>query len=103
MPRLRHFLTLVGMAALTATAQPRPSIRPSDDPSLGRRALVIGNTAYSTAPLAHAAGDARVIADRLRDLHFEVSLVLEAKRDSMLRAMDDFVRRLRPRDLAFFY
>jgi formylglycine-generating enzyme required for sulfatase activity/uncharacterized caspase-like protein len=56
-----------------------------------RVALVIGNDTYDTLPaLNNARADARGIADKLRDLGFDVILKLDAGRRSFGRAFAEF-------------
>lgn len=54
-----------------------------------RIALVIGNGAYSEAPLVNPVGDARAIAERLREAGFVVTMKLDAPR----RELQDAIRR----------
>jgi len=64
-------------------------------PSLPRYALVIGNGAYRTMPkLRNPANDARAIADALQRLSFEVTLLEDATRDQMARAILAHSRKL---------
>ena len=56
-----------------------------------RVALVMGNAAYVNAPrLANPLNDARAVADRLKDLGFEVHLALDATQQQALKALDEF-------------
>ncbi len=69
----------------------------------GRVALVIGNAAYASAPLANPVNDARAMASRLSALGFEVSVLTDASRREMERAMIGFSQRLGEDTTALFY
>jgi hypothetical protein len=68
-----------------------------------RLALVIGNAAYSAAPLRNPANDARGMRAALEQAHFEVhggtDLSLEAMNDSL----EAFLKLVRKGDVALFY
>ena len=68
-----------------------------------RVALVIGNSAYQTAPLRNPANDARDMAAALRDLGFEVIEHIDADQRVMKRAIWSFGERLRQADVGLFY
>ena len=59
-------------------------------------ALVIGNNEYKYLPhLKTAAGDARAVADILRDTYgFDVTLLINATRADIIEALDDFREKL---------
>ena len=60
-----------------------------------RIALVIGNGAYQhTSPLANPANDARLMADTLRGIGFEVTLKLDLTEDQMEDAFNQHGQRL---------
>ncbi len=62
------------------------------EPAAGgpRVALVVGNGAYRSAPLVNPAGDARAVAERLRQAGFGVTLVLDVGRRDMHEAIRKF-------------
>jgi formylglycine-generating enzyme required for sulfatase activity len=70
-----------------------------------RVALVIGNSAYqNTTVLANPTNDAKLMDKALRDAGFEVTLVLDADKDTMGRALLEFGRTLRKGvDASMFY
>ncbi len=68
-----------------------------------RTALVIGNAAYDTAPLANPANDAGDMADALRDMGFDVIERINADKRTMVQAVDEFGRKLARSNVAFFY
>lgn len=72
-----------------------------------RLALVIGNAGYRNVPaLANPVNDARLMARTLRETGFEVTMVVEADRAAMERAVERFgqaVRGARPGTLALFH
>ena len=49
-----------------------------DKQGTNRTALIIGNSAYASAPLKNPANDAADIAKALRSLGFDVDLLLDA-------------------------
>jgi caspase domain-containing protein len=58
---------------------------------LNVRALVIGNSGYQHfARLVNPANDARAIAQKLGSLGVKVDLVLDADRDAMVKALNDY-------------
>lgn len=80
----------------------------SAQPAQRRVALVIGNAAYTTPgwQLRNPVNDARLIADRLRPLGFDVDTVLDADKATMERAFQRFATRLRsagPDAVGMFY
>ena len=56
-------------------------------------ALVIGNGAYRQGALKNPVGDARAVADSLRPLGFEVTLLTDATLAGMIEAMRQFTAR----------
>lgn len=70
-----------------------------------RHALVIGNAAYSSEKmvLANPVNDARLIADKLRQLGFEVELQTDLGRARISEAVDRFTERLPDGATALFY
>ncbi len=69
----------------------------------GRYALVVGNDAYKRSPLVNAANDARSMQAKLADMGFSVESVIDADYPTFDRAVDLFVDRLGPDDVALFY
>jgi len=69
-----------------------------------RFALVIGNGAYSNAPLKNSTNDARDIAAALQKVGFSVTLLVDADFAAMNRAVRDFGNAIRrPDAVALFY
>ncbi|MGQ0677249.1 MAG: LIC10280 family protein, partial [Rhodospirillales bacterium] len=68
-----------------------------------RVALVIGNAAYPEQPLKNAAADARLMADALKRLGFEVVARENATRAAMGAAVGEFARKLSPGVVALIY
>lgn len=68
-----------------------------------RTALVIGNAAYSTAPLLNPANDAKDIAKSLKSLGFEVICKVNAGRREIDEAVEQFHRNLNRAQVGFFY
>jgi uncharacterized caspase-like protein len=57
-----------------------------------RRALVIGNAAYLEHPLNNPVNDATDLADTLRRLNFQVTLLTNADKPTMELAVEDFTQ-----------
>ena len=79
------FFSIYFAAALifNAQAQSSKSIRKTASTTTDsgpRTALVIGNANYDSAPLKNPVNDARDIANSLRELDFDVTLLLDADR-----------------------
>jgi formylglycine-generating enzyme required for sulfatase activity len=68
-----------------------------------RRALVIGNNAYTKGRLANAVNDARLMGATLGGLNFKVDLVTDAGFRQMEDAVNRFAASLSPGDVALFY
>jgi uncharacterized caspase-like protein len=69
-----------------------------------RLALVIGNGDYQHEPsLANPVNDATDIAAALKKLGFQVILKRNAKRRAMIRAVQDFGKKLSRHDVGLFY
>jgi hypothetical protein len=71
--------------------------------SLHRKALLIGNQAYPTSPLNNPRKDAQDLGRKLREVGFEVSLILDGKENDIAIAVDRYVQSLTPEDISFFY
>ena len=96
-PGRRALAAFAALAALILL-QPRPATAET------RIALVIGNSAYDTKPLANPVHDADLMARTLRSAGFSVSMLLDANQDAMKRAVLDFGRELRASDsVGLFY
>jgi uncharacterized caspase-like protein len=82
-------LLLLALAWFSATvlAQPAPEAR--------RVALVVGNNAYSSAPLHNPVSDARAMAQSLENAGFTVILRLDATQPDLLSALREFGKRLK--------
>lgn len=89
------FALVVAAFALCGWAQPAAA---------RQVALVIGTARYDTLPtLLNPKRDASAVADRLRDLGFEVIEAFDADRADMRRASDRFVAAAGGADFALFY
>ncbi len=100
----------LGQGPRTATIDVVPA-RPAQkamagDIDFGRYyALVIGNNAYRGFPaLKTAAADAKAVADALaRDYGYQATVLLDAERDAIIRALEEFRRKLGPGDNLLIY
>ena len=102
------FLSISFAAALifTVQAQSSKSIRKTASTTTDsgpRTALVIGNANYDSAPLKNPVNDARDIANSLRKLGFDVTLLQDAGQNKMRRAINNFGRTLRDGGVGLFY
>jgi len=96
--RSRHILWLV--LALAASAQDRRIVPIAVQ---RKQALIIGNSAYSSAPLQNPANDATAMDAALRKLGFEVRTLRNLDLPHMEAAIDKFTAGLSSGSLAFFY
>jgi hypothetical protein len=73
-------------------------------PRLSARALVIGNGRYlSFGALANPTRDARAIAAKLRSFGIEVDLVLDAQRDDIIHALNEYSRKSAGKDVSILF
>lgn len=73
-------------------------------PALAKRfALVVGNAAYSVKPLKNAGNDAQDIAATLSAIGFETTVVVNADRVTMLKAISAFGDKVSKDDETVFY
>jgi formylglycine-generating enzyme required for sulfatase activity/uncharacterized caspase-like protein len=73
-------------------------------PTEARTALVIGNSGYSSSPLANPRNDARDLAKVLEQVGFEVEVVIDQNKEQMTEAIFEFGDRLQKRGgVGFFY
>ncbi len=68
-----------------------------------RVALVVGNSSYPDAPLANPKNDAADIADTLTQLGFDVIRHIDAGRNDINDALEEFQRKASGADAALFY
>jgi uncharacterized caspase-like protein len=101
---------LLVIAIVAATLLPRVVFAQLTDADLKRMraekrvALVIGNGNYRNfQPLENPVNDARGVAAALRDAGFEVILRLDATRQDMNQALDQFDQALSHADIGLFY
>jgi len=73
------------------------------DASGKRVALVIGNSAYASAPLRNPVNDAKAMATALKQCGFEVIDKLDCDLRNMKGAVDDFGARIEGVDAALFF
>ena len=71
---------------------------------LPRHALVIGNSRYSSSPLDNPVNDAKAIAGELKASGFDVNLLLDTGRDTLLNAIEAYGKQLSARKaVGLFY
>jgi uncharacterized caspase-like protein len=88
----------MGDRGMAVTASPAPS-----GAAAGRVALCIGVSQYATSPLKNTAHDASDVADLLRSVGFDATLLLEPSVKQMLDALEAVVASLRPGGTAVFF
>ncbi len=96
-------LFLVVAAAAPSTQAQDRRIQRLRETEAGRHALIVGNDAYRRSPLVNAANDAHSMEATLSDMGFSVETVVDAGYPTFDRAVDIFVDRLGPGDVALFY
>jgi uncharacterized caspase-like protein len=72
-------------------------------PAASRAALVIGNGAYARAPLKNPVADATAVADELRKLGFEVTLIKDASWQQMNKEVLAFTERAAASEVRVVY
>lgn len=97
--------TLCAATALAQSNRRGLSIgeKPAASSSSQRVALVIGNSAYTTAPLKNPVNDARAIAQALQELGFEVEYEENLSQNEMKRAIRAFGQKARSGGVRLFY
>lgn len=68
-----------------------------------RVALVIGNGSYESAMLPNPANDAKLVAEKLKNVGFSVIQKTDLKREDMGKAVREFSDALKPADIALFF
>lgn len=68
-----------------------------------RVALVIGNSTYRESVLKNPINDAQDMAKALTEFGFDVDLKLNANKEEMYKAIQDFGAKLEPHSVALFY
>jgi len=68
-----------------------------------RVALVVGNSSYAERPLRNPVNDANLIQATLKELGFEVTLLRNADRRSLLNGLRDFEGKARDAEVALFF
>ena len=95
------FVMVVALAP-SAYAQQRQLVR-EDSRSEKRVALVIGNSAYPTAPLKNPVNDAQDMAQALGNLGFDVTYRENLNQNDMKRAIREFGPKIRNGGVGLFY
>lgn len=94
----------LAVALLALLAPLAPARAQGSDGPPPRIALVVGNAAYRTAPLANAAADARAVADVLRQGEFDLVSAENADRSALDGALATFRGKLtRGAQVVIFY
>ena len=92
---------LLGLLALTpsyAAGERKPAERKTVAPSAPRLALVIGNAKYTKlGALGNPGRDAQLMAEKLRQLGFDVTEVTDRDLKAMTADIEEFSRKVRQR------
>ncbi len=92
------------LVSLALAAQPQPNRDLRVVPVTSRKmALVVGNSAYPKFPLRNPTNDARAIGGILTDLGFQTQSALDVNLRNLDRAVNEFVSKVGPGDVAMFY
>jgi uncharacterized caspase-like protein len=95
---------VLGLGAGALAQERSLRIEPAKPPAGERRlALIIGNSAYKDAPLRNPVNDARAMAKALEQTGFRVTLVENARRSTMRRAIREWGDELAAGGVALFY
>jgi hypothetical protein len=86
-------------AAAAPARPPEPSF-----PRMTARALIIGNSGYQHfGALPNPRRDATAMAERLRSLGIEADVVIDADRDTLIKALNDFEAKARRVDVNILF
>jgi hypothetical protein len=94
------------LVAAPVVPQPVPATLPmpvSVSSTQHRRALIIGNAAYTDAPLRNPVNDATDVADTLRRVGFEITLLRDADKPTMEQAIEAFTRGVPRGSIGLFF
>ena len=101
---LRRRLLVSFHAAALAACVPLRLAQAQTQPTPRRMALVIGNARYPEVPLNNPVNDARLVAQTLKDLGFEVTLGENLRRGDFLQALLQFAKQIPAgTDVVFYY
>lgn len=104
MKKSKHlFLMAVFILAVSAYAQNNRGISLQTASKGQRSALVIGNSAYTTAPLKNPVNDARAMAQLLRSLDFDVAYYENQSQNDMKRSIRAFGEQTKNSRIRLFY
>jgi uncharacterized caspase-like protein len=96
-------LALSASSAWAERASKLEPAGPAPNNNERRTALVIGNSAYKSAPLRNPVNDARAIAQLLSEVGFSVTLLEDATEAGMIRAIRNFGDDLLRGGVGLFY
>ena len=81
----------------------KPDIPVLPRPDSIRKALLIGNQSYPTAPLHNPVKDTRDLAKALSGIGFSVTVLTDLNRRDMELALDSYIRTIKPGDISVLY
>lgn len=103
MRRLFPFSFALALLLISSAYTQQRQLIQEDSRSVKRVALVIGNSAYETAPLKNPVNDAQDMAQTLRELGFEVIYRENLNQTNMKRAIREFGAKIRNGGVGLFY
>ena len=103
-PSQEQFAALQQRLADLEAARPPARVGGAAAPRLSGRALVIGNSRYSSfGALPNPGRDARAIAAKLRSFGIQVDLLLDAQRDELIQALNEHSRKATGVDVSILF
>lgn len=96
-------MLVVAVAPMAAAESVMRGVREPAGVAERRIALVIGNGKYRVDPLRNAPNDAADMAEVLREMRFEVDLLVDAPKRKMDEALNRLAATLRDTDVGLFY
>ncbi|MBF0225566.1 MAG: caspase family protein [Desulfobacterales bacterium] len=94
---------LIGILVLITTLITSGGIPVGQTKTQKRVALVIGNSDYESSPLTNPKNDAADISSKLKQLGFDVILIINANKRTIYKAIDEFGVKLKIADIGLFF
>ena len=92
------------VAPIAPPTQPvEADIAPATHPDGRRKALLIGNQSYPSAPLNNPRKDAHDLSAALKNIGFSVTEISDGTRKTMELAIDSYIKSLKPGDISVLY
>ena len=97
---------------LTGISSPDTIVLPPDQITINttqdlnisrRKALLIGNQAYPTAPLVNPDKDAQDMSNTLKEIGFNTVLITDGSKSTMEIEINKYIESIQPGDISYFY